>query len=130
MQKKQFNPYGYKVGYREIGSRLFIRQFITKTYRQAHRSLLFYRKYGHAGCHKKDIERFNYSIKPITKKEYLAGIWDELPFHLYLNVKNIRIMINNITLHIFSFRWGYRRIVQNQMSTTAKNSCILLYFLL
>ena len=64
MQKKQFNPYGYKVGYREIGSRLFIRQFITKTYRQAHRSLLFYRKYGHAGCHKKDIERFNYSISP------------------------------------------------------------------
>lgn len=77
------HPYGYKVGYRENGSRLFIRQFITHTHKQAHRTLLFYRKYGHAGCRKKEIERFNYLIKPITQKEYLAGIWDELPFALY-----------------------------------------------
>ena len=34
-------------------------------------------------CRKKDVERFNYLIKPITQKEYLAGIWDELPFALY-----------------------------------------------
>ena len=77
------HPYGYKVGYREIGNRLFVRQFITRTHRQAHRTLLYYCKYGHAGCRKKDIEKFNYSLKPITRKEYLAGIWDELPFALF-----------------------------------------------
>ena len=80
MRRKLNHPYGYKVGYREIGSRLFIRQFITRTHRQAHRTLLFYRKYGHASCRKKDIEKFNYSLKPITRKEFLAGIWDEIPF--------------------------------------------------
>ena len=83
MRRKLNNPYGYKVGYRENDSRLFIRQFITHTHKQAHRALLFYRRYGHAGCRKKDVERFNYLIKPITQKEYLAGIWDELPFALY-----------------------------------------------
>ena len=83
MRRKLKNPYGYKVGYRANDSRLFIRQFITHTHKQAHRALLFYRRYGHAGCRKKDVERFNYLIKPITQKEYLAGIWDELPFALF-----------------------------------------------
>ena len=78
-RRKLNNPYGYKVGYQEIDSRLFVRRFITRTHIQAHRMLLFYRKYGH-DCRQKDRERFNYSIKPITRKEYLAGIWDELPF--------------------------------------------------
>ena len=29
------NPYGYKVGYRENGTRLFVRYFMTYTYHQA-----------------------------------------------------------------------------------------------
>lgn len=74
------NKYGYRVGYQEKDSRLFIKQFITHTYKQAYDMLLYYRKYGHAGCKKKDIERFNYLIKPITQKEILSGIWDEPPF--------------------------------------------------
>lgn len=98
--KKRNNPYGYKVGYRENNSRLFNRQFITRTHKQAHHCLLFYRKYGHSGCRKKDIERFNYSIKPITRKEYLAGIWDELPF------KRLRLLFRRklkLSLRIFPF---------------------------
>ena len=43
MKKK--NPYGYKIGYRENGNRLFTRHFMTYTYKQARFSLRFYRKY-------------------------------------------------------------------------------------
>ena len=71
------NNYGYKIGYIDE-QRNFIRQFITRTHRQAHRALLYYRKYGHEYGRK--TREFNYKIKPITKKEILAGIWDELPF--------------------------------------------------
>ena len=68
---------GYKIGYIDE-QRNFIRQFITRTHKQAHRALLYYRKYGHEYGRK--TREFNYKIKPITKKEILAGIWDELPF--------------------------------------------------
>ena len=70
------NPYGYKVGYRENGNRLCIRKFITRTHQQAYQMLVFYRKFGH----QRVAQKFNYEIQPITKKEVLAGIWDELPF--------------------------------------------------
>ena len=53
------NPYGYKVGYRENNSRLFIRLFLSKTQKQAYHVLNYYQKYGHIGCRKNDIERFN-----------------------------------------------------------------------
>ena len=71
------NNYGYKIGYIDE-QRNFIRQFITRTHKQAHRALLYYRKYGHEYGRK--TREFNYKSKPITKKERLAGIWDELPF--------------------------------------------------
>jgi len=74
------NQYGFKVGYQDKDSRLFIKQFITRSHKHAYRMLLFYRKYGHDGCKKKEIERFNYRIKPITQREILSGIWDINPF--------------------------------------------------
>lgn len=75
------NPFGYKVGYRENGNRFFIRHFLTYTYKQAWFSLRFYRKYPQRsrGNDRLIIDPF-WEIKPITKKEYLAGIWDEPPF--------------------------------------------------
>ena len=75
------NPFGYKVGYHENGNRLFIRYFMTYTYKQARFSLRFYRKYPQRNreTNRPIIDPF-WEIKPITKKEYLAGIWDELPF--------------------------------------------------
>ena len=75
------NPFGYKVGYRENGNRLFKRHFMTYTYKQARFSLRFYRKYPQRNreTNRPIIDPF-WEIKPITKKEYLAGIWDELPF--------------------------------------------------
>ena len=75
------NPYGYKVGYRENGSRLFVRYFMTYTYHQALFSRRFYRKYPQRTreTNRPIVDPF-WEIKPITKKEYLAGIWDEIPF--------------------------------------------------
>ena len=75
------NPYGYKIGYRENGSRIFIRYFMTYTYPQARMCLRHYRK---APPRERETNRplINpfWEIKPITKKEILAGIWDEIPF--------------------------------------------------
>lgn len=74
-------PYGYKIGYRENGNQLFIRHFMTYTYKQALFSLRFYRKYPQRNreTNRPIIDPF-WEIKPITKKEYLAGILDEPPF--------------------------------------------------
>ena len=75
------NPYGYKVGYRENGSRLFVRYFMTYTYQQALFSQRFYRRHPQRTreTNRPIVDPF-WEIKPITKKEYLAGLWDELPF--------------------------------------------------
>ena len=74
------NNYGYKIGYIDE-KRNFIRKFITRTHKQAHKTLLHYRKYGHEYGRK--TREFNYKIKPITRKEILAGIWGEIPFTDY-----------------------------------------------
>ena len=75
------NHYGYKIGYRENGSHLFNRLFITKTYNQAVSMRAFYRRYE---TRERDTNRplINpfWEIVPITKKEILAGIWNETPF--------------------------------------------------
>ena len=75
------NRYGYKIGYRENGGRFFIRYFITYTYKQALFSLRYYRKYPQRERETNlPIVNAFWEIKPITKKEYEAGIWDEIPF--------------------------------------------------
>ena len=93
------NPYGYKVGYRKNGSRLFVRYFMTYTYHQALFSRRFYRKYPQPTrkTNRSIIDPF-WEIKPITKKEYLAGIWDEIPF-LYKK----RHRIGDVTFYSWSF---------------------------
>ena len=106
MNKK--NPYGYKIGYRENGNRLFNRHFLTYTYKQALSTLRFYRKYPQQKREtlRPIIDPF-WEIKPITKKEYLAGIWNELPFErLCLNFRR-----NLNYPYKFSLSWAYRRIV-------------------
>ena len=74
------NPYGYKVGYRENGSRSFIRTFIAYTYNQALTMLHYYRRYGKEPKSNRPIVNPFWTIEPITKKEILAGIMDEIPF--------------------------------------------------
>ena len=75
------NPYGYKIGYRENGSLLFNRLFITRSYAQAVFMRNFYRRYErHKRKNNRLIVNPFWNIVPITKKEILAGIWNENPF--------------------------------------------------
>ena len=98
---KKNNPFGYKVGYRENGNRLFTRHFITYTYKQARFSLRFYRKYPQRDreTNRPIVDPF-WEIKPITKKEYLAGIWDELPF---MRLSLFFYASKKLSLRIFPF---------------------------
>ena len=77
---KKTKIYGYEVGYRELGSR-FIRYYTAFTYRQALSSLRFYRKYP---TRERETNRPLidpvWEIQPITKKEIMRSILDELPF--------------------------------------------------
>ncbi len=78
---KRNNRYGYKIGYRENGSLLFIHYFMTYTYKQALFSLEHYRKYPQREREtNRPIVNPFWEIRAITKQEYEAGIWDEIPF--------------------------------------------------
>ena len=75
------NPYGYKIGYRENGSLLFNRLFITRSYNQAVFMRNFYRRYEPKRRERTKINSDPFwEILPITKKEFLGGIWNENPF--------------------------------------------------
>ena len=76
------NPFGYKIGYRENGSLLFNQLFITRNYNHAASMRNFYRRYikQERNTNRPLINPF-WQIAPITKKEILAGIWDEPPFN-------------------------------------------------
>ena len=78
---KKNNPYGYKIGYRESGNLFFNRLFITRSYHQAVSMRNLYRRYEKKNrtTNRPLINPF-WDILPITKKEILAGIWDEPPF--------------------------------------------------
>lgn len=128
---KRKNNYGYKIGYIDE-QRNFIRKFITQTYQQAHRTLLFYRKYGHE-CGRRTRE-FNYKIKPITKKEILAGIWDEIPDYnfFYLSArrflksrKRCKVAIKSCDHEEFICKFNARFL--NAIRTIIKPSCTV-YF--
>ena len=72
--------YGYMVSYREIGNR-FVRYYTTFTRRQALASLLYYKK---SPPRERETNRplidAVWEIQPITKKEIMRGILDEIPF--------------------------------------------------
>ena len=79
---KKNNSYGYKIGYRENGSLLFNRLFITRSYNQAVSMRNFYRRHIKQEREtKRPLVNPFWEILPITKKEILAGIWDEPPFN-------------------------------------------------
>jgi len=75
------NPYGYKVGYRENGSRLFVCHFKDRTYREARRSLNYYLTYP-VQSHEDRHILINpiWEIRPICFSEFAKGIWRECPF--------------------------------------------------
>jgi hypothetical protein len=77
---KKNKIYGYMIGYREIGSR-FVRYYTTFTYKNALSSLRFYQKYPtrERETNRPFIDPV-WEIQPITKKEIMRGILDEIPF--------------------------------------------------
>ena len=75
------NRYGYKICYCEKGSKLYIRYFMTYTYKQAISAMNGYIRYpptAREDGHK--LKKPNWDIIPITKDEVIAGIWREDPF--------------------------------------------------
>ena len=71
---------GYAVGYRERGNR-FIRYYTAFTYRQALSSLRIYQKHltRERETNRPLVDPV-WEIQPITKKEILRSILDEIPF--------------------------------------------------
>ena len=109
----KFNCCGLDVHKTWIYACVGITDSINRTeYKQARFSLRFYRKYPQRKreTNRPIVDPF-WEIKPITKKEYLAGIWDELPFkRLRLN---FRCKLNHP--YVFFLSRAYRRIGQAQM---------------
>ena len=77
---KKNKIYGYMIGYRELGSR-FVRYYTTFTHKSALSCLYAYRK---SPPRERETNRPLidpvWEIQPITKKEILRSILDEIPF--------------------------------------------------
>jgi hypothetical protein len=73
--------FGYKICYKERGSKKYIRYFMTYTYPQALKILYYFISYppDERETGRKLIQP-EWRIIPVTKKEILAGIWRECPF--------------------------------------------------
>ena len=72
--------YGYIVGYRELGSR-FVRYYTDFTYHRAFSALRNYRKYPQREREtNRPLIDPVWEIQPITKKEIMRSILDEIPF--------------------------------------------------
>ena len=125
MQKK--NIYGYAVGYREYGSR-FIRYFTDFTYKRAKKTLRIYQKHPQRERNgNRPLTDVVWEIQPITKKEIMRSILDEIPFlrrwittfyldfyhysrkifHFFMQQQKF---LSILRLSLSFVRWGYRRI--------------------
>ena len=78
----KYNPYGYRIGYRENGSRFFEDYFLTYTYPDAvkmrQHSLTYPPIYSHDDGHL--LINPSWEIRLITLQQLLAGIWQQNPF--------------------------------------------------
>ena len=73
------NGNGFKICYREEGSKQYIRHFMTYSYKQAVRAKLSYERYPPRA--RNDNHKLNnptWKIIPINKDEVKAGIWREV----------------------------------------------------
>ena len=78
---KQNNPFGYRVGYRENGSRLFHDHFLTFTYQEAVELRHYYLSYPPIHAHGDHVLiNPSWEIRPINLEQVLAGIWQQNPF--------------------------------------------------
>ena len=73
--------YRYKVCYREQGSNVYVRHFMTYTYKQAvcaRNGYLRFPPTAREDNHK--LKNPTWKIIPISRDEIKAGIWNEAPF--------------------------------------------------
>lgn len=78
---KNKDLYGYKVCYKEKGSKRYIRYFITYTYKQAKKILKYYILYSPTAREDNHIlDNPIWKIIPIKHSEVKDGIWREDPF--------------------------------------------------
>ena len=73
--------YGYKVCYKEQGSKTYVRYFLTYTLNQALKAMYGYIRYPprERGTGRK-LENPQWKIIPVNQKEFSNDIWNELPF--------------------------------------------------
>ena len=75
------NPYGYKVCYKEDGSKDYTSHFKTYTYRQAVKAKAGYIRFPpRARCDGHILKNPKWVIIPIQHSEVRDGIWHEAPF--------------------------------------------------
>lgn len=75
MKPTLYNPYGYKVCYKER-NKPYKTKFITHSYKQAVKAKQGYVRYPLEFCNKKVV----WHILPISRKEVKNGIWRQSPF--------------------------------------------------
>ena len=79
--KSKSNPYGYKLCYKEEGTKDYVRYFKTYTYRQAVTARKgFVRFPPSARANGRKLQNPKWVIIPIKHSEIRAGIWREDPF--------------------------------------------------
>ena len=73
--------YGYKVCYKEQGSKEYIRYFMTYTLKQAVKAINGYIRYPPRERNTgRTLVRPKWKVIPVMKKEVIGGIWQECPF--------------------------------------------------
>ncbi len=81
MLKNNIQNYGYKICYREEGTKEYIRYFITHTQKQAREAIQSYTRYPPTARNSnRKLVNPKWKIIPISKKENIHGIWRECPF--------------------------------------------------
>jgi len=73
--------YGFKICYRDEGTKCHVRHFLTFTRRQAVEMLNFYIRYPpmeHEG--RRALIKPKWKIIPVSRREVRAGIWEGCPF--------------------------------------------------
>ena len=81
MKPKLNSSNGYKVCYKEKGSKEYIRHFLTYTYKQALIAKRYYIKFRQRSREDNHpLKNPEWVIIPIKKSEVRDGIWHEVPF--------------------------------------------------
>ena len=82
MKPDLHNPYGYKICYKEKGSKELVTTFMVHSYKKAKYIKEMYAKLRpvYTYPNEKPLKKPTWFIIPITRKEVRDGIWRQCPF--------------------------------------------------